>query len=521
MNKTPSDGEKRKNVTQQKRKTTDRKNTGTSAEKNAGKSRTQKTPPKGKKPVGRPTPSPDTKERRGQPPKKKTDPQKQQRSPQKRQPPPQNRRRKPVPPEENTSSKLKLKREPKKRTMKQSEADAAAEKILERPHRRDEDIREVRPLAPPKQPASPHMRKIKRILLAVGTIIVLVAVCIVLSMTVFFKIEEITVEGKSRYDKDDIIASSMINIGDNLLLCNTSLGAERIKKDFAYIEEVQIEKKLFNKINITVTEAKPASIVESDGKFIVLSKSGKIIEINDKKKYNVPAVLGAKLQNIKLASTIQYKDSNLKKYLDRILNGLIDLEMDDVITVDISDTSHITLVKENGFKIMIGNFESIEYKLKTAKHILDNNVKNQSDGGMLDVSLASPDGGKSYLKTGTETSEASKEESKKTEESSEKKTEESSKPGEESSEPSSEPETAESAEPEYTDDGGNTDWAEPQDDTYQNDDYEPEYDGGDDYIPEDYGDDTTQGDDYYYEPEDTGGDGYGYEPDYTDTGYEE
>ncbi len=506
MNKTPTDGENRKKISQQKRKSA-----GGSAQKNPEKNRAQKTPQKGKKPVGRPTPSPNAKERRSEPLKRKTDSQKQQRPQQKRRPPPQNRRKKPVPPEENTSSKLKIKREPKRRTMKQSEADAAAEEMLERPPRRtDENTAAVRPLIRPKQPVSPRMRKIKRILLGVCTIIILVAVCIILSMTVFFKIEEITVEGKSRYDKDDIIASSMINIGDNLFLCNTSPGAEKIKKDFAYIEEVQIEKKLFNKINITVTEAKPASIIESDGKFIVLSKSGKIVEISDEKKYNVPTVLGAKLENVKLASRIQYKDSNLKKYLDRILNCLSDLEMDDVITVDISDTSNITLVKENGFKIIIGNFEDIEYKLKTAKYILNKSVKNQSNG-TLDVSLASSDGGKSYLKTGTETSENSKEESTKSSGSSSDKknnsdkTEESSK----SEEESSEFETTDTAEPEYTDNDEYIEWAEPEDggyeDTYQDEEY---------YEPEDYG-----GDDYY-EPEDQDVDDY-YESEYTDTGYEE
>ena len=304
-------------------------------------------------------------------------------------------------------SKLKIQKEPVKRRMNQDEADRTAEKVLERPKRSTEKKKpDPKPLAPPKEPMSPYLRKLRRVLLTAATVIVLLAICTVLSLTVFFKIDTIEVEGQTRYDHSEIISASKIEPGDNLILCNTSPGEKNIEETFPYIEEVSINKKLFNKISIEVREAVPASVVESDGKYIVLSKKGKILEVNDEMTYNVPAVMGAKLKNIKLGSSIEYKDQNLKKYLDRIITCLSELEMDDIKTIDLSNTSRVLLIKNNGFTIILGTFENIEYKLRTAMNILENNV-DSGKSGTLDVSLASSDGGKSYLRNDNEASKAS------------------------------------------------------------------------------------------------------------------
>ncbi len=275
--------------------------------------------------------------------------------------------------------------------------------------REKENKDDLRPLSPPKEPVKPYVRRFRKFILAAVTIVVLLGICVVLSLTVFFKIDEINVEGNTRYELTDIEEASMISKGDNLLLCNTSYGAENIVKKFPYIESVEIEKKLFNKINIKVNEATPSFVIESDGKYIVLAKSGKIIEINDKKTYDdIPAVLGAKLKNVKLCSQIEYEDENLKKYLDKIVELISEYGIKNIRTIDMTDKSNILLIRENGFKINIGNFENLEYKLKTAASILSKNVKDDAKG-TLDVGIASAQGGKSYLRLGEESSEKPKE----------------------------------------------------------------------------------------------------------------
>ncbi len=381
-------------------------------------------------------------------------------------------------------------------------------------------------VTPPKEPVNPYIKKIRRFLLATATIAILIVICVGVSLKYFFKIDEITVEGKTRYNNDDIIAASMIKKGDNLIMCDTSLGEDKIQKKFSYIEEVDIEKKPFNKINIKVTEAKPTYVVENNGKYLVLGKSGKIIEINSKNAYkDIPEILGAKLKNVKLSSKIQYNDKNLPKYLDKLVDNIGKYKITGVKTIDISDMYAVKLIKNSGFTIIIGNFENIEYKLETAARIISDNVR-ENVTGTLDVSLASSDSGKSYLKIGSadvsKTSSSPLQESSKTSEVSKDK-EKSDKP-EESSEESVAEETSTSEEDSYSDnsytDDGYTDDGY-TDDGYTDDGYTDDGYTDDGYTDDGYTDDGYTDDGYTddgYTDDGYTDDGYT-DDDYTDDGY--
>lgn len=407
--------------------------------------------------------------------------------------------RKTAKPAERSAMRLEKRKRPRRLT--RSETDRAAEKVLEKPRVKKEKEKpvDIKPLAPPKEPISPRMRKIRLALIAAATAVVLLAVCTALSFTVFFKIDEIKVEGKTRYKTDDIIASSMIQTGDNLLLCNTSPGEEKIKADFSYIEEVHVKKKLFNKIIINVSEAKPSSIIESGGQFIVISKLGKILEIDKEKKFDVPTVLGAKLKNVKEGGRIEFIDPNLRKHLEALISGIDEVGLEGITTVDMSDTSRVTLITEKDFKIILGTFENIDYKLRTAAGILiENSIDNKT--GTLDVSLASSDGGKSYLKlinaepkpeTSTQTSKPA-EESTVTEEN---------KP-----EPVEEPE--EVTEPE-------DDWTYEPEESEETYDDDTGWDDQEDYTGDDGTDDENQGE---YEDEEESSEEYGSEYEQDDNG---
>ncbi len=272
--------------------------------------------------------------------------------------------------------------------------DEDAQDVLKKPDR-ESSLHYVRPLPPAKEPSSPYKRKVKRVLFYALTIILLLAVCCILSLTVFFKIDEIEVEGTTRYDNNDIIASSMINKGDNWILCNTGPGEKEIWEKFPYIEKVSIHKKLFDKIVIAVEEAVPTSVIESDGKYVLLSESGKIIDIADSKQTDVPMIMGAKLETPELSSAVHYKNENVEEYLEEILKAADKYHLGTLEIIDISNLAKISLQRQNGLKIILGPPESIDYKMKTAQKIIEKSL-SEEDKGILDVSLCSSEGGKSY-----------------------------------------------------------------------------------------------------------------------------
>ncbi len=362
------------------------------------------------------------------------------------------------------------------------DADAQAADFFNRPLP-SKDKAYSKPLTPAKAPISDYRRKVKRIFFYIVTLVVLISICSVLSLTVFFKIDNIVVANNdTTYKDDDIVAASLINKGDNLILCTTAEGERNIEKKFPYIEDASISKQLFNQVTITIKKAVPTYIIESAGKYVVLSKSGKAIEINDERKYNdVPMINGAKLKDIKMSSTIQYENDNIRKYVDELISNIKKYKIKNIKTIDIASLTKIKLVRDNGFTIIVGNPENIEYKIKTAATIMAQGVKDDMKG-TLDVSLASADGGKSYLSSNVDSSEPSKDTGSSS--SGESSTEENS--DEESSEEVSES-TEEPVEP--TGEGS---------DTYTESGEDPYTEGGDTYT--EGGEDTyTEGGDIYTE----------------------
>ncbi len=393
------------------------------------------------------------------------------------------------------------------------------ENVFEK-ERPESHLHYMKPLPKAKEPSSPVKRMLKRLLFYTITVLVLVSVCFVLSITVFFKIDEIVVEGDTRYPAEDIISSCKIETGDNLILCNTSPGETEIWKKFPYIESVNIKKALFNKIVIEIKEAVPTSLIESDGKYVLLSESGKIIDISDKKQGDVPIIMGAKLMTPKLSSSVKYKDPKVEEYISDILRAAEEYKFGVLKVIDISNLSKIMLETKKGLHIIIGTPENVDYKLKTAKKIIDKDIQDD-DIGTLDVSLSSSDGGKSYFSSKKklpetskpQTSEASRQSSRNSGESSAQESSEDEHSVQEGSgDDNSEPET--SGQESQTEE---TSYEETSQDETSEESYEESYEYQESYDPDDepgYGSSYEPDDEPGYDPDDGSDEDSGYEPYY-------
>lgn len=67
--------------------------------------------------------------------------------------------------------------------------------------------------------------------------ILLIAGAVVAALTVFFKVQSITVSGNARYTSEEIVAASGIEIEDNLFLLNKYSAAQAIFEKLPYVEE--------------------------------------------------------------------------------------------------------------------------------------------------------------------------------------------------------------------------------------------------------------------------------------------
>ena len=61
-------------------------------------------------------------------------------------------------------------------------------------------------------------RRIKKLIALILGIIIIIAVAVTLSLTVFFRIDNVAVTGDEIYNNEDVIAASKLNIGDNMFM---------------------------------------------------------------------------------------------------------------------------------------------------------------------------------------------------------------------------------------------------------------------------------------------------------------
>ena len=81
--------------------------------------------------------------------------------------------------------------------------------------------------------------------------VVVISGAIVAALTLFFKVETITVSGTTEYSSEEIITASGIQQGDNLIALSPSRIAARIRSRLPYVSSVSIRRALPDTVVLT------------------------------------------------------------------------------------------------------------------------------------------------------------------------------------------------------------------------------------------------------------------------------
>ena len=187
-------------------------------------------------------------------------------------------------------------------------------------------------------------RKSKKILL----FIILVLLIIFLLGSSLFQIKNINVKGNHRLSKEEIISLSQIQKHTNLFKMNKLKSIENIKEN-AYIEDVNIKRKLPNEIQIEVKERTPKYMLQFADSYVYINSQGYMLEISNE-KLEVPIIVGitTDLSNIQPGNRLNEEDLKKMNMVIHIFETANSNEIGQLITkIDISDNKNYTLVLES------------------------------------------------------------------------------------------------------------------------------------------------------------------------------
>lgn len=254
----------------------------------------------------------------------------------------------------------------------------------------------------PRKPLSPRARKFRNFFIYLGLFLCVMLVGVILSLTVMFKTEQIIVNGSGDYLEQDIIAESGLIIGDNIFTSPKGRAEDKLESAFPYIEKADVYSVFPNTINIDITLAEAACVVDGMNGYYIVSDKGKVLEVSATvDELEVPVVEGIKAGGKVAGDFIDYDSEVVSLALQEIFSTLSELDAESITLVNVStenDTVELKYVYDNRIVVYLGIPEHLAYKVRTAQTIIKEKleVSGTMIAGDLDVSMCY-DTSKSYF----------------------------------------------------------------------------------------------------------------------------
>lgn len=248
--------------------------------------------------------------------------------------------------------------------------------------------------------AEARRKRRRKIFSAVAIItLAVLAIAVVASLTIGFDIEEIKVEGESRYSVEKIIAKSGVSTGDNLWRTSSKKVSNNLTKSLPYIGSVKLKREIPSRLILIIEDTSPKFALTHAGKYILVDENDKILETGAKKAGNTIIISGIELEDPEAGEKVAEKqpvpeteaengtenenetepqtepetaaeDKNksykaAKQVLNEAqLNGL------DLTEINVADLNLIWAIYEKNIRLDLGSLSQIDTKMQMANEII-------------------------------------------------------------------------------------------------------------------------------------------------------
>lgn len=229
-------------------------------------------------------------------------------------------------------------------------------------------------------------RKFRRVitvllLLAIGTI----SFCL---FAPFFHITDITVEGNAQVATEEILDRVNLALGTNLFKISKKSIRNNLSS-LAYLDTVQVKRKLPSTVKICVTECYPQLLIPYTSGYLLTTEEGKVLEqVSEDSGWELPLILGLEVENAEISKKITVQDG---VKFDIILNCIHYLrengQLEQIQKLDFSDVTNISAVYREGFRVNFAKFDDMDYKMKMLHAVLPQ--IDRSPGTYVDLTTPS------------------------------------------------------------------------------------------------------------------------------------
>lgn len=239
-----------------------------------------------------------------------------------------------------------------------------------------------------QQKAKPRRRRRTNMSLYYFCVLIFVVTAlVVLSLTVFFNINTISILGQTKYTNEEIISYTNVKNGDNLYRIDLEKIKENILKNLVYISDVTIKRKLPSKLQIEVTPCVEAAYIKTDDKkYLLIDGKGKILcdcDYNEAQDKGYPIIIGFEPESCNVGEYISSKDKPKDDILLNILSSIDSIDFKNINQIDLTDRLNMSILYDNRITIQLGASIDLSYKISFSKKIIDEQTNKSFSGKIV------------------------------------------------------------------------------------------------------------------------------------------
>ncbi len=270
--------------------------------------------------------------------------------------------------------------------------------------------------------AEMRRRRLRRRILAVILLLLAVTAGILLSVTLLFRVSAFEFQDPSGtvttdiggYTKEEILQTLEVKQGDNLFSFATNQQEELLNVHFPLLENVEIRRRMPGTVVLRVQPAQESFCIQTSTGWLILSRQCKVMAMSGTQPA-LPLLIGPVQTVPQVGQTLSLgtpevqdtaetpEESALSTVVPPEQTALVQMLaaleqhgiLDQVTHLDVTDPEQVYFGYQDRIRVTLGTLNQLDYKLKFAVHLLQNEKGNgltETDRGVLDMSIIRSDG---------------------------------------------------------------------------------------------------------------------------------
>jgi len=212
-----------------------------------------------------------------------------------------------------------------------------------------------------------RLSKISTVYITIG--VLLITIMTIVGTSAFLRVKDIVVDGASMYSAKEVVESSGLSAGDNLLLLDSQNISQKIREELPFVSAVNVKRILPDTISIEITESIAVASISFAGDIYVIDSTGRVLSRSPAGDVSMSEIFqdlieirGAEIEETAVGNQLRSLfGSEIKlQYIQDILEAAErEGHIEEITYLDVSNIVNVYFGYMGRYRVILGGRESL------------------------------------------------------------------------------------------------------------------------------------------------------------------